>query len=106
MTLGTLGDRIGRRRSLVVALAIVGIFSLIAAFATGLWQIVLLRFLIGIGRTGSVIGSALGGTIIAGLGVGPYFMILAVPLALAALATLLVPQHAAHEEQIQGAREG
>lgn len=56
---------------------------------------------IGIGRTGSVIGSAIGGVLLASLGVGLYFMILAIPLALAALATLLVPQTAAHEDELQ-----
>lgn len=45
---------------------------------------------IGIGRLGSIVGSALGGLILAGLGVAGYFMALAVPLVLAALATLLV----------------
>lgn len=45
---------------------------------------------IGIGRVGSILGSALGGLILSGLGVAPYFMILAVPLALAGLAALLV----------------
>src|SRR5574340_142964 len=37
---------------------------------------------IGIGRTGTIIGSALGGAILGGLGVSGYFMFLAVPLAL------------------------
>lgn len=45
---------------------------------------------IGIGRLGSIIGSAFGGSILGGLGVAGYFAILAVPLALAGLATLLV----------------
>ncbi|MEV4987913.1 MFS transporter [Pseudarthrobacter sp. LMD1-1-1.1] len=45
---------------------------------------------IGIGRLGSIVGSALGGLILAGLGVAGYFMALAVPLVLAAVATLLV----------------
>jgi MFS transporter, AAHS family, 4-hydroxybenzoate transporter len=45
---------------------------------------------IGIGRLGSIVGSALGGLILAGLGVSGYFMTLAVPLVLAAVATLLV----------------
>lgn len=45
---------------------------------------------IGIGRLGSIIGSAFGGSILSGLGVAGYFASLAVPLALAGLATLLV----------------
>lgn len=55
---------------------------------------------IGIGRTGSVIGSAIGGVLIASLGVAVYFMVLAIPLVLAALATLLVPQRATHEDEL------
>lgn len=50
---------------------------------------------IGIGRLGSIVGSALGGLILGGLGVSGYFMTLAVPLTLAALATLLVRTSAA-----------
>jgi AAHS family 4-hydroxybenzoate transporter-like MFS transporter len=45
---------------------------------------------IGIGRLGSIVGSAVGGLILAGFGASGYFMTLAVPLVLAALATLLV----------------
>lgn len=55
---------------------------------------------IGVGRMGSVIGSSLGGLMIASLGVGLYFMALAIPLALAALATLLVPQRSTHEDEL------
>jgi AAHS family 4-hydroxybenzoate transporter-like MFS transporter len=50
---------------------------------------------IGIGRLGSIVGSALGGIILTGLGVSGYFMTLAVPLVLAGLATLLVRSSAA-----------
>lgn len=45
---------------------------------------------IGIGRLGTIFGSALGGVILSGLGVSGYFMFLAIPLALAGAATLLV----------------
>jgi AAHS family 4-hydroxybenzoate transporter-like MFS transporter len=45
---------------------------------------------IGIGRLGTIIGSALGGVLLSSLGVAGYFMVLAVPLALAGLTTLLV----------------
>lgn len=48
---------------------------------------------IGIGRTGSIVGSALGGWLLATFGVSGYFMMLAVPLVIAALATLLVRTH-------------
>jgi AAHS family 4-hydroxybenzoate transporter-like MFS transporter len=50
---------------------------------------------IGIGRLGSIVGSALGGVILTGLGVSGYFMALAVPLVLAGLATLMVRSSAA-----------
>lgn len=53
MTLGSWGDRIGRRRAILVALALFGTFSLLGAFATAPWQIVLLRFLIGLGMGGA-----------------------------------------------------
>jgi len=48
---------------------------------------------IGIGRLGSIVGSALGGFLLTGLGVSGYFMSRAVPLALAAVATLMVRHH-------------
>jgi AAHS family 4-hydroxybenzoate transporter-like MFS transporter len=53
MTLGTLGDRLGRKKTILVALVIFGAFSLLGAFATALWQIVALRFLIGLGMGGA-----------------------------------------------------
>ena len=48
---------------------------------------------IGIGRLGSIVGSAVGGVLLTGLGVSGHFMSLAVPLALAAVATLMVRHH-------------
>lgn len=45
---------------------------------------------IGIGRLGSIVGSALGGLLLTGLGPSGYFASLAVPLVVAGLATLLV----------------
>lgn len=48
---------------------------------------------IGIGRFGAIIGSALGGVLLAGLGVSGYFMAIAVPLVIAGLATTLVRHH-------------
>lgn len=53
ITLGSVGDRIGRKRAILVALTIFGIFSLLGAFAQAPWQIVLLRFLIGLGMGGA-----------------------------------------------------
>lgn len=53
MTLGTFGDRIGRKKTILLALALFGVFSLVGAFAQTLEQIVLLRFLIGLGMGGA-----------------------------------------------------
>jgi AAHS family 4-hydroxybenzoate transporter-like MFS transporter len=53
MTLGTFGDRIGRKRTILLALALFGAFSLAGAFATAAWQVVVLRFLIGLGMGGA-----------------------------------------------------
>ncbi|GAB4100779.1 MFS transporter [Sinomonas halotolerans] len=53
MTLGTFGDRIGRKRTILIALALFGAFSLAGAFATAAWQVVVLRFLIGLGMGGA-----------------------------------------------------
>ncbi|MFL4473796.1 MFS transporter [Paeniglutamicibacter sp. MACA_103] len=53
ITLGTFGDRIGRKKTILLALAIFGVFSLAGAFAQSLEQIVLLRFLIGLGMGGA-----------------------------------------------------
>ncbi|MFB6575234.1 MFS transporter [Kocuria palustris] len=47
-------------------------------------------FSIGVGRLGSIVGSALGGTLLAAYGPNGYFAVLAVPLAIAAIATVLV----------------
>ncbi|WP_338125451.1 MFS transporter [Kocuria palustris] len=47
-------------------------------------------FSIGVGRLGSIVGSALGGTLLAAFGPNGYFAVLAVPLAVAAIATVLV----------------
>lgn len=53
MTLGTFGDRIGRKKTILLALALFGVFSLAGAFAQSLEQIVTLRFLIGLGMGGA-----------------------------------------------------
>lgn len=53
ITLGSIGDRIGRKRAILLALCIFGFFSLLGAFAQAPWQIVLLRFLIGLGMGGA-----------------------------------------------------
>ncbi len=53
MSLGTFGDRIGRKKTIVLALILFGVFSLAGAFAQSLEQIVVLRFLIGLGMGGA-----------------------------------------------------
>jgi MFS transporter, AAHS family, 4-hydroxybenzoate transporter len=53
ITLGSVGDRIGRKRAILIALSIFGFFSLLGAFAQAPWQIVALRFLIGLGMGGA-----------------------------------------------------
>ena len=53
MTLGTFGDRIGRKKTILLALVLFGVFSLAGAFAQTLEQIVVLRFLIGLGMGGA-----------------------------------------------------
>jgi AAHS family 4-hydroxybenzoate transporter-like MFS transporter len=52
MTLGMLGDRIGRRPTIMLCLAIFGASALATSFATDTHQILLLRFLAGIGMGG------------------------------------------------------
>lgn len=47
-------------------------------------------FSIGVGKLGSIVGSALGGTLLAAFGPNGYFAVLAVPLAIAAIATVPV----------------
>jgi MFS transporter, AAHS family, 4-hydroxybenzoate transporter len=52
MTLGMLGDRIGRRPTIMVSLALFGLAALATAFATDTTQILVLRFVAGIGMGG------------------------------------------------------
>jgi len=56
--IGALGDRVGRKRLIVVACAAYGVLSLIAAQVDTLWALVVLRFLIGLGL-GGVLPNAL-----------------------------------------------
>ena len=49
---GSLGDRFGHRRIMVIAMAIVGMFSLLTAQAQALPELMLVRFLTGIGVGG------------------------------------------------------
>ena len=51
---GYLGDRIGRKRSIIISVSLFSIFSLITIFITSLSSLVLLRFLVGLGLGGTV----------------------------------------------------
>jgi DHA2 family multidrug resistance protein-like MFS transporter len=48
ITMGTLGDRIGRRRLLLIGAAAFGIASAIAAFSTGAEMLIAMRALLGL----------------------------------------------------------
>lgn len=54
LALGTLGDRIGRKRIILLSTMIFGIFSTLTAFAETVPQITALRFLTGIGLGGAM----------------------------------------------------
>jgi DHA2 family multidrug resistance protein-like MFS transporter len=48
MTMGTLGDRIGRRRLLLIGAASFGVTSVVAAFSNGAEMLILARALLGV----------------------------------------------------------
>jgi DHA2 family multidrug resistance protein-like MFS transporter len=48
VTMGNLGDRIGRRRLLLIGAAAFGVASMLAAFATSTWQLIAARAVLGI----------------------------------------------------------
>lgn len=50
---GPLGDRYGRRAAVLLATAVFGLFSLLTAFAANIEQLMVLRFLTGIGMGGA-----------------------------------------------------
>ena len=57
LALGTLGDRIGRKRIILLSAVILGTFSTLTAFAQTVPQIAVLRFLTGIGLGGAMPGA-------------------------------------------------
>jgi AAHS family 4-hydroxybenzoate transporter-like MFS transporter len=57
-SIGPLGDRFGRKRLIIRGCAVYGVLSLLAALATNLPQLIVLRFLIGLGL-GGVLPNAL-----------------------------------------------
>uniref|UniRef100_A0AAU1U237 MFS transporter n=1 Tax=Streptomyces sp. NBC_00119 TaxID=2975659 RepID=A0AAU1U237_9ACTN len=52
ITLGRIADRYGRKRALMMSLAVFGMFTTAIAAAPGFWTILLLRFLSGLGLGG------------------------------------------------------
>lgn len=54
LVLGTLGDRLGRKKMIIVSLLVMGVFSLLTARATTLAELCLLRFCVGIGLGGAI----------------------------------------------------
>src|SRR5262245_10376232 len=48
VTMGTLGDRIGRRRLLLIGAAAFGVGSVLAAFSTSAWMLIVTRALMGV----------------------------------------------------------
>ncbi|MDD4937175.1 MAG: MFS transporter [Acidiphilium sp.] len=53
MALGSVGDKIGRRPAILGAMLLFGLFSLLIAFATSPAEVVVLRFLTGLGMGGA-----------------------------------------------------
>ncbi|WP_158882876.1 MFS transporter [Amycolatopsis anabasis] len=49
VTLGRLADRIGRRRAFLLTLGTYSLFTLLGAFSTDVWMLVICRFIAGIG---------------------------------------------------------
>ena len=57
---GPIADRFGRVRTMMVSIAWFSFFTLLSAFATGLWSLAILRFLAGVGIGGEwSVGAAL-----------------------------------------------
>ncbi len=52
---GVIGDRIGRKVSLLLSIACFGVFTLLISFADQWWQIVVFRFISGIGTGGLLV---------------------------------------------------
>ncbi|WP_066967584.1 MFS transporter [Rhizorhabdus dicambivorans] len=54
LSLGVVGDRVGRKRIIIVSLAMMGIFSLLCARAGSLPQLAIARFFVGLGLGGAM----------------------------------------------------
>ncbi len=51
---GTLGDRIGRRNSIIASIVMIGIFGVVSGLCTSLVPLVITRFVAGIGMSGAL----------------------------------------------------
>ena len=51
---GTLGDRIGRRSAMIAAVLIIGIFGVVSGYCTSVVQLIVTRFIAGIGMSGAL----------------------------------------------------
>jgi len=51
---GTLGDRIGRRISMIAAVLMIGIFGVISGYCTSVTSLIITRFIAGIGMSGAL----------------------------------------------------
>ena len=54
ITLGRLADRLGRRNAFLFTLSVYSVFTLIGAFSTNIWMLVICRFIAGIGIGGEL----------------------------------------------------
>ncbi|HEX3782192.1 MAG TPA: MFS transporter [Pseudonocardiaceae bacterium] len=54
LTLGRLADRLGRRNAFLFTLSVYSLFTLIGAFSTNVWMLVVCRFIAGIGIGGEL----------------------------------------------------
>src|SRR6202040_2458926 len=60
---GPVGDKFGRVRTLMITIAWYSVFTFLSALVTSVWQLAVVRFLVGMGVGG---GGAMGGTLAAG----------------------------------------
>jgi MFS transporter, AAHS family, 4-hydroxybenzoate transporter len=51
---GTLGDRIGRRNSIITSTVMIGVFGVVSGYCTALMPLVITRFIAGIGMSGAL----------------------------------------------------
>src|SRR6185436_8057655 len=89
ITMGTLGDRIGRRKLLLIGAAAFGAASVAAAFASSATMLIVLRALLGI-----AIGPLVGGVVLQWFHWGSVFLV-AVPVMalLLLLGPILLPEY-------------